>query len=247
MADVKSGDLVTPGDQLCVIEELSPGYGTYEKDGIVFAATAGGVSIDLKDRSIRILEPNGTVRLSLPVQGDTLMGEVLNVYEQRAEVSLVKRNGKDILSPMAGEIHISNVTRRFVRSMSDVIRPGDIVRAVALNTHTIPVELGLIGPELGVLLGKCVKCGNDLTLTTYNNLICLHCEHRETREVTKDYGHMFGLEQRTDLAPRRRSYDDRREDRGRGGPGGRRDDRRYGSRDRRDGGGPRRDSRRRRD
>jgi exosome complex component CSL4 len=247
MADVKSGDLVTPGDQLCVIEELSPGYGTYEKDGIVFASAAGGVSIDLKDRSIRILEPNGTVRLSLPVYGDILMGEVLNVYEQRAEVSLVKRNGKDILSPMAGEIHISNVTRRFVRSMSDVIRPGDIVRAVALNTHRIPVELSLIGPELGVLLGKCVKCGNVLALTTYNNLVCLHCEHRETREVAKDYGHMFGLEQRTDLAPRRRSYDDRRQDRGRRGPDERRDDRRYGSRDRRDGGGPRRDSRRRRD
>ncbi|NHI84161.1 MAG: RNA-binding protein [Candidatus Thorarchaeota archaeon] len=243
MADVKTGDLVTPGDQLCVIEELSPGYGTYEKDGIVFAATSGGVSIDLKDRAIRILEPNGTVRLPLPVQGDILMGEALNVYEQRAEVSLVKRNGKDILSPLAGEIHISNVTRRFVRSMSDVIRPGDIVKAVALNTHTIPVELSLIGPDLGVLLAKCVKCGNDLTLTTYNNLICLRCEHRETREVAKEYGHMFGLEQRTDLAPRRRSYDDRRQDRGRRGSGGRRNNYHYGNHSRRNG-RPRRDSRR---
>ncbi len=28
MADVKSGDVVVPGDQLCVIEELSPGFGT---------------------------------------------------------------------------------------------------------------------------------------------------------------------------------------------------------------------------
>ncbi|TFG06825.1 hypothetical protein EU522_01300, partial [Candidatus Thorarchaeota archaeon] len=86
---------------------------------------------------------------------------------------------------------------------------------------------------------------NDLTLTTYNNLICLRCDHRETREVTKDYGQMFGLEPRTDLAPRRRSYDDRRQDRERRGSGGRRDDRRYGSRDRRDGGRSRRDSRRR--
>ncbi len=34
MADVKSGDIVVPGEQLCVIEELSPSYGTYEKDGI---------------------------------------------------------------------------------------------------------------------------------------------------------------------------------------------------------------------
>ena len=46
MADVKSGDIVTPGDQLCVIEELSPSFGTYEEKGIVYAATSGGVTID---------------------------------------------------------------------------------------------------------------------------------------------------------------------------------------------------------
>ncbi|MCK5266112.1 MAG: RNA-binding protein, partial [Candidatus Thorarchaeota archaeon] len=50
MADVKSGDIVVPGEQLCVIEELSPSYGTYEKDGIVYAAAPGAVSMDLKER-----------------------------------------------------------------------------------------------------------------------------------------------------------------------------------------------------
>jgi len=250
MADVKSGDVVTPGEQLCVIEELLPGFGTYEEAGIVYAATSGGVTIDLKERRIRVLEPGGRIKLSLPVQGDIMMGEVINAYEQRAEVSLVKRNDQDVLSPIAGEIHISNVTRRFVRSMSNVIRGGDIIRGVALNTHEIPVQLSLVGPDLGVILAKCVKCGHDLTLTTYNNLICLRCENRESREVAKDYGIRFGLEPRTDLAPRRRSYDDRRDDRGRDSRirgGGRRDSHRFG--DRRDGRGdrPRRDDRRRRD
>lgn len=232
MADVKNGDVVVPGEQLCVIEELLPGFGTYEEEGIVYAATSGGVVIDLKDRRIRVLDPKGHTKLPLPVQGDIMMGEVINAYEQRAEVSLVKWNDRDILNPLAGEIHISNVTRRFVRSMSDVIRGGDIIRGVALNTHEIPVQLSLVGPDLGVLLSKCIKCGNNLTLTTYNNLICLRCENRESREVTKDYGVRFGLEPRTDLAPRRRSYDDRRHDSGR--DRGRRDTRRYG--DRRGGG-----------
>jgi exosome complex component CSL4 len=246
MADVKSGDVVVPGEQLCVIEELLPGFGTYEEEGIVYAATSGGVVIDLKDRRIRVLDPRGQTKLSLPIHGDIMMGEVIKAYEQRAEVSLVKWNDRDILNPLAGEIHISNVTRRFVRSMGDVIQGGDIIRGVALNTHEIPVQLGLVGPDLGVLRAKCIKCGNDLTLTTYNNLICLRCENRESREVTKDYGVRFGLEPRTDLAPRRRSYDDRRHDRGRGRGGGRRDDRRFG--DRRGGsrGRPRRDDRRRR-
>ena len=213
MADVKSGDIVVPGDQLCVIEELMPGFGTYEQDGIVYAATSGGVAIDLKDRSIRVLNGDGSMRLALPVRGDIVIGEVNNAWEQRAEVIIVKRNEEDVLSTYIGEIHISNVTRRFVKSMSDVLRQGDIVRATVLNTHEIPVQLSLVGPELGVLGAKCVKCGFDLSLTTYNNLICLRCENRETREVAKDYGTMFGIEARQDLAPRRRSYDDRGHDR----------------------------------
>ncbi|TXT56906.1 MAG: Exosome complex component Csl4 [Candidatus Thorarchaeota archaeon] len=231
MADVKSGDVVVPGDQLCVIEELSPSLGTFEKDGIVYAATFGGVSIDFKERSIQVLSAEGDDKLSLPVEGDVLMGEVTNVWDQRAEVSIVKRNDENALSPFIGEIHISNVTRRYVKSMRDVLKPQDVVRARAISSQTIPTELSLVGQDFGVILGKCVRCGNVLTLTTHNNLICLRCEHRETREVAKDYGQRFGLETRPDLAPRRRS----------------RSDRRYGGRDSRRGRGSGKDRGRSRD
>ncbi len=205
MADVKTGDLVVPGDPLCVIEELSPSYGTYESDGVVYAATAGGVVIDLKTRSIMVVSPEGEVKLPLPIKGDILIGEVVNVYDQRAEVSIVRRNDKTLFSPLIGEIYIANVTRRFVRSMHDVLGQTDIVRAMALNSHELPVRLTIVGPELGVIFAKCPKCGAPLSVTTYNNMICLKCETRVTREVARDYGLMFGLEPRQDLAPRRRA------------------------------------------
>ncbi len=227
MADVKSGDTVVPGEQLCVIEELMPGFGTYEKEGVVYSATAGSVEMNLKDRSISVRTGKDGSKLVLPVKGDIMVGEVVVAYDQRAEVNLVKRNGVDVLSGILGEIHISNVTRRYIKSMQDAIKPGDIIRGVALNTHEIPVHLSLVGPDLGVLVGSCSKCGNKLTLTTYNNLICLRCENRETREVAKDYGVLFGLETRQDLAPRRRPmrrFDDRR------GGDRRFDDRRGGDR-----------------
>ncbi|MHA1245854.1 MAG: exosome complex RNA-binding protein Csl4 [Candidatus Thorarchaeota archaeon] len=204
VADVKSGDIVVPGDQLCVIEEFSPSFGTYEENGIVYAATSGEVAVDVKRREIKVVDPDGSVRLALPIRGDVLLGEVINVYDQRAEVNIVRRNGVDIHNPLVGEIHISNVTRRYVKSMYDVLKPGDIVRARALNTHTLPVQLSLVGPEFGVIFAKCGKCGNPLTVTTHNNMICLKCENRETRETANDYGLRFGLEPRPDLAPRRR-------------------------------------------
>ncbi len=250
MADVKSGDIVVPGDQLCVIEEFMPSFGTYEEDGVVYAATSGEVAVDFKRREIKVVDPDGSVRLSLPMQGDIMLGEVLNTYDQRAEVSLVRRNGEDLHNPLVGEIHISNVTRRYVKSMYDVLKPGDIVRAKAINTHEIPVQLTLVGPDLGVILAKCGKCGHPLTLTTYNNMICLQCENRETRETANDYGRRFGLEVRPDLAPRRRSYrgpprGDRREysDRRRGPPR-QSDSRRGGPKGRSAGRRPYRDRRR---
>ena len=238
MADVKNGDIVVPGDQLCVIEELSSSFGTYEKDSIVYSATAGSVSMDLKDRSISVLGEDGKVKLQLSVRGDVLIGEIISAYEKRAIVGLIKRNGKTLFTGLEGEIQISNVTRRYVNSMLDVVKPGDIIRGSALDTHEMKVAIGLVGPEFGVVYAKCSRCGTPLTLTTHNNMICLHCDNRETREVTNDYGAMFGLEARPDLAPRRSSYDDRR--------GG---DRRYGDRrggDRRQGDrrGGRRDDRR---
>lgn len=222
MADVKSGDVVVPGDQLCVIEELSPSFGTYETDGIVYAATFGQCEIDLKERVIRVVNPDGSMQLAIPVKGDILVGKVTHAYDQRAEVRIAKRNDETVLNAYYGELHISNVTRRFVKSMLDILQIGDIVRAIALNTHKTPVKLSLVGPELGVLYASCRICGNDLTLTTHNNMVCLRCENRETREVTNDYGVKFSLEVRPDLAPRRRSY--RHES----------DSRRYDDRDRRD-------------
>lgn len=233
MADVKSGDIVTPGDQLCVIEELSPSFGTYEEKGIVYAATSGGVSINLKERSIMVLAADRSMKLALPVEGDVLLGEVTNVYDQRAEMRIAKINDQIVHNLSVGEIHISNVTRRFVRSMHDVLGLTDIVRATALNTHMIPVELSLVGSDFGVLYAKCTKCGEALLLTTHNQMYCPRCEYRTTREVTQDYGLKFGLEPRPDLAPRRRPshrryYDDRRPrqySRG-GGRHDRRDDRR---------------------
>jgi exosome complex component CSL4 len=235
MADVKSGDIVVPGDQLCVIEELMPSFGTYEKDGIVFAASPGQVDMNLKERSIRVVSPDGAMKLALPMQGDILMGKVTLVFDQRAEVRIARINDEDYHSGLVGELHISNVTRRYVKSMQDVLKQNDIVRAAALNTHEIPVKLTLVGPELGVVFGACTRCGNSLTLTTHNNMFCLRCENRETREVANDYGLRFGLEARPDLAPRRRAYEPRQYDRddrgGRGGgrfdgPRGRGDDRR---------------------
>jgi exosome complex component CSL4 len=209
-ADVESGDIVSPGDRLCVIEELSPSYGTYEDDGIVYAATMGKVAMNLKERTIEVLSKEGRKKLSLPVEGDILIGEVDRVYDQRGEIRVVKRNDDYLYNALPAQIHISNITRRYVKSLNDVMVEGDLIRAKSLSTHEMPIEISIVGSDYGVILAKCKKCGNALTHTKYNNMICLRCEQRATRTVASDYGERFGVESRPDLAPSRKSGRNRR-------------------------------------
>ncbi len=192
MVKVKDGDFVILGEKLGVIEEFLPKAGTYEDNGKIYASIAGIVRIDHDEKSISVV-PMKFNSLSLPKKGDIIIGLVENVFEQRAEVSIVRVNNKDLLVPITGEIHISNVTTRYLKSMRDALTIGDIVRAKVISTHVLPVSLSIMGNSLGVIRATCVKCGDYLRILKGNTLICPTCRNREHRAIAKDYGVMFGI------------------------------------------------------
>src|SRR2546425_10632535 len=45
--------MVLPGDEIAVAEEFEPGEGTYERNGLVFAATPGVLVLDPENRVAR--------------------------------------------------------------------------------------------------------------------------------------------------------------------------------------------------
>src|SRR5947199_8806669 len=63
--------MVLPGDEIATAEEFEPGEGTYEKNGLVFAATPGVLVLDPGNRVARVRALNPPAEL--PV-GDTAYG-----------------------------------------------------------------------------------------------------------------------------------------------------------------------------
>ena len=207
MVKVKDGDFVILGEKLGIIEEFISKQGTYEEDGIIYASIAGIVHIDKIEKSISVT-PAKFNDLSLPKKGDIVLGLVENVFEQRAEVSIVRVNNKDILVPITGEIHISNVTTRYLKSIHDALTIGDIIRAKVISTHVLPVSLSIMGSTFGVIRATCVNCGDYLRILKGNTLICPTCRNRERRAIAKDYGIMFGISRkRKEVSRHENSYD----------------------------------------
>src|SRR5256885_17043861 len=68
--------MVLPGDEIAVAEEFEPGEGTYERNGLVFAATPGGLLLDPENRVARVRPVNPPAELKVGDIGDGAVGEI---------------------------------------------------------------------------------------------------------------------------------------------------------------------------
>ena len=183
---------VVPGDALCVIEEFLPGSGTYEHhNGVVRAALVGSTIADLNTRVInvkpRIKEP------ILPRRGSIVYGIIVLIREEYAIVRLVSDvNGVKYHTVFTAILHISQVTDKFIKDLFEVLRMGDVVKAKVLN-DSIPYNISIKDPKLGVVLAFCGKCGSLLKFESGDLLKCPVCGNSERRKVSIDYGKLKGL------------------------------------------------------
>ena len=182
---------VVPGDALCVIEEFLPGPGTYEYNGVVRAALVGNTIADLNTRVInvkpRIREP------ILPRRGSIVYGIIVLIREEYAIVRLVSDvNGVKYHTVFTAILHISQVTDKFIKDLFEVLRMGDVVKAKVLN-DSIPYNISIKDPKLGVVLAFCGKCGSLLKFESGDLLKCPVCGNSERRKVSIDYGKLKGL------------------------------------------------------
>lgn len=74
-----------------------------------------------------------------------------------------------------------------MQSLLDVVRPGDYVKAKVLN-NSIPYQLTLKEPDLGVVEAYCSVCGG-LLYRSGDVLVCSLCGNREKRKTSLSYIH----------------------------------------------------------
>jgi exosome complex component CSL4 len=178
------GTFVVPGERLGVVEEFDPGRGTVEVNGIVYSSQTGTAAVDAKRHVVSVKTAAGPV--VVPEEGSSVTGVVEKVQEKMAIVNIVLVDGKKMVLPFTGMLHISNSSPRFERIMSEVCKPNDILRAKVIDTSQRIPKLTTIGRDLGVIKAYCSRCGNELVLSG-RILRCGVCRNVERRRLAEDF------------------------------------------------------------
>jgi exosome complex component CSL4 len=184
-SEQKSGQLVLPGERLGVIEEFLPDSGTYVKDGIIYSKIVGRALMDLLNKRVSVYPLIiGTV---VPKVTSTVVGQVGHAQSDNVLVRIFKIGSKRLSGVFTGILHISDVQERYVKSMNDVCKPGDIIRAKVISEKNQIYHLSTNEKNLGVTYAFCSLCANLLELRRHE-MRCPKCGNVEKRKTAVDYG-----------------------------------------------------------
>jgi exosome complex component CSL4 len=182
----KTGRLVVPGERLGVIEEFIPDAGTFVKDCVIYSKIVGRALVDLMNKRVSVY-PLVNSEL-VPKVGTEIIGQIGNPQSDNVLVKIFKKTNSRISGEFSGILHISDVSDRYIDSMNDVCKPGDIIRAKVISTKNRIDHLSTNDKNLGVLYAFCSRCGGSLESLRYDELRCPKCGNVEKRKVAPDYG-----------------------------------------------------------
>ena len=183
--ELKSGDLVVPGQKIAVIEVYMPGPGTYTENGIVYSSIIGEVRIDNKEKRVYVMPKEE--KPSLPQKGDIVLGSISMVRKQMAIADITNKPGYKPTTDFEGMIHISQVSKNYLENLSDAFKVEDKILAEVIDDERIPFVLNTAAPNLGVILAYCSECGNVLK-PVGRRLQCMQCRTIENRKISSKYG-----------------------------------------------------------
>jgi len=184
-AEQKSGHLVMPGERLGVIEEFIPDSGTFVKEGVIYSKIVGRSLVDLQNRRVSVypVVEGGVV----PKLGSIVLGQIGNAQSDNVLVKIFKVGRKKISGTFGGILHVSDVSDRYIDLISDVCKPGDIVRAKVISEKNQVFHLSTNDKNLGVLHAFCSRDSALIEQQRYD-LKCPKCGNVERRKIAPDYG-----------------------------------------------------------
>jgi exosome complex component CSL4 len=181
----KSGHLVLPGERLGVIEEFIPNSGTYVKDGVIYSKIVGRTLMDLLSKRVSVYPLiSGTV---VPKVSTTVVGQVGHAQSDNVLVRIFKLGSKNLSGVFTGILHVSDVRERYVKSMTEVCKPGDIIRAKVISDKNQIYHLSTNDKNLGVMYAFCSRCATLLEPKRHE-MQCPKCGNIEKRKLALNYG-----------------------------------------------------------
>jgi len=185
LGEQKIGQLAVPGDRLGVIEEFIPDVGTYVKDGVIYSKVIGRILIDLVRRHISVHQLIGPSKV--PSLGSTVLAQVSNAQSDSVGARIFEIGDEEINGVFTGILHVSDVALRYVDSMYDVCKAGDIIRAKVVSEKNRTYHLSTKDKNLGVVYAFCSNCGTLLE-PRRQAMHCPKCGRIEKRKTASDYG-----------------------------------------------------------
>ncbi len=181
----KTGQLVLPGERLGVIEEFVPDAGTFVKDGVIYSKVVGRALLDLATRRVSVHQVGR--QALIPKVGSIVMGQVAGGQSDSVSVRIFQIGDKQISNVFVGVLHVSDANIRYVDSMHEVCKAGDIVRARVISDKNQVYHLSTKDRDLGVVYAFCSNCGGTLE-PRRQGMHCSKCGRIEERKATVDYG-----------------------------------------------------------
>ena len=179
---------VMPGDQLSTSEELLPGEGTFEENGIIRAARIGTYVVDEKHRTAEV-KPATSIPVILK-KGDIVIGRVVMAKEKMiiVEVKHVTGKTRSISSDTDATIHVKEIAQGFIKEASSEYKAEDYIRAKVIQVNP-SVQLETKERNFGAILALCSRCRHPLVKKSHG-LECENCGNKEHRRIADDYGNL---------------------------------------------------------
>ena len=178
--------IVMPGEQLSTSEELLPGEGTFEEDGIIRAARVGKYVVNEKYKRAEVKPVTST-----PVilkRGDIVIAGVESVRSSMIIATVIHVVGKNrtISGDTNATLRVSEIARGYVKDPSTEFGVGDFIRAKVTQVKP-SLQLTTKDSEFGAIKSLCSKCRNPL-VKKGGILECENCGNKQKRRITMDYG-----------------------------------------------------------
>jgi exosome complex component CSL4 len=173
---------VVPGSKIGVIEEFTGGNGTYEIDGIIYSQLIGDAIADTKHRTVSIRPRISPI---YPLESQEIIGVVDAVQEKLAVINIIEIGNTVLSKPFTGFLHISAASPRYAKSMREICKPMDRIKAKIISTTGGIIRLMTSDNNLGVLQTFCSNCGYRLLLKR-TVLKCERCKNIERRKLARD-------------------------------------------------------------
>jgi len=188
MVFVKEGEVVTPGEPICVEEEFAAGENVkLHSDGVLASMINGVVHYDHSKRIVHVKPLKHVEAIKV---GDQVLAQVREVQDKIAVVTILSANGSALKHPKTAVI-IPSKGRR-IGDIGEYVGVGDLVVASVVTNFMGVIGLSIWKPNLGVILGICKKCSGVL-IRSKRTLVCTRCGEKQKRKIVPYYGNLERL------------------------------------------------------